>query len=295
MENSSSYLFSCGSVSQQIKKKRTFLAIRVTLLLIAIALLAFLISLLAVYISRPDIGSTNAIVIKDDIKNMGDLVSINASTPTAPLSSLVNLEDYENRAKTTMGTNAFTVGNKRSFYGTPEAVDALNKMIQAFYDATKDDNIYIAGAYNSSYASAQNAPYTLGTAFELKYFSANDVQDWSKRDSIYGVELYKWVYENAYKYGFLTTDELYGTDSSSNIFRYVGSIHAGLMKEKKLTLEEYSSWLSSYDCDSPLFGEDYAIYYQKAEKTLSVPEEYKYSVSADYSKKGYIVTVYLSK
>ena len=299
MENKQENPFYCGSTSEQKKKKITFYTICATLALIAVTLVVFLVSLLVLSISGSDeitdIGTTQDIAVDDSVLTSGDLVPLTDKIPSAKLSALVNLEKYENRVKIYEGgPNAFTVGNKPAFFGTPEAVAALNKMIGDFYAAKKDDNIYIANAYNSYDESEQEIPYTLGTAFELKYFSAADVSDWTKKDSIYGVELYSWIYENAHNYGFLTVSELAGLKTESNVFRYVGEIHAKLMKEKKLSLPEYLSWARAYSCDEPFIENGYALYYEKEGAKITVPQNYAYTVSGNAAN-GDIVTVKLSK
>lgn len=288
-----------GSPSMQKKKKITFLLIRITLVTIALMTVFFFVTLLVNYIvdvsTTPevitDVGELEKLPLDAIGTVSNDLALMNGSTAARPLSSLVNLEQYHNRAKTRAGTNAFTVGNKPAFYGSDDAVAALNQMIGEFYNATGDDNIYIANAYNSNDGAAQSDIYALGTAFELKYFSAADVQDWSKKDSIYGVELYNWIYQNAYRYGFLTISEIDGSSNASNIFRYVGVPHAQLMRERGLSLSAYFSWVKSYTGEKPFMGEQYAVYYQKGD-VLNLPVNYPYTVSRN-SNDGYVIVVTL--
>ncbi len=292
--------FYAGSLSKQKKKRILFVAIRITLALIAM-MLVFLLSTLLVMsiistVNAPqeeitDIGDTEKLPIAD-IPISNDLSQINGSTMAPAVSTLVNLESYEHRAKTRAGTNAFTVGNKPAFFVTAESVAALNQMIGDFYAATGDDNIYIANAYNSNDGAAQDSPYTLGTAFELKYFSAADISDWTKKDSIYGVELYSWIYENSYRYGFLAVTDLDGASAQNNIFRYVGVPHAQLIRENRLLLSTYFSWIKSYSEKKPLMGSEYAVYYQKPGESVAVPVNYMYTVYGN-ALDGYIITVSL--
>ena len=296
--------FYSGTLSMQKKKKVTFYTICVTMATIAVMVVFLLLTLLVLFIAdssedKPqiitDIGQTESITSSTDMLTSGNLIPISDSTATTPVSLLTNLEQYENRAKTNAQTNAFTVGNKPAFHGTAESVAALNKMLGDFYNATGDDNIYIANAYNAENSDEQDPLYNLGTTYEFKYFSAADVQNWSQRDSIYGVELYSWIYTNAYKYGFLTLSEIDGNTDQSNVFRYVGEPHSQIMKEKGLSLNKYLSWAKAYSYKKPSFvdsytGSRYAIYYHKASETINVPTSYVYTLSGN-SVDGYIITV----
>lgn len=289
-----------GSLSMQRKKRITFYTIVTTLAAIALTLAILLVTLLVIFIGGlaedepeviTDIGDTETVPTSPEMLSSGILLPLDNNTSTSPLSTLVNLEKYENRAKTRAGTNAFTVGNKPAFYGARDAVEALNRMLGDFYNATGDDNIYIANAYDTENVNMQGYAYKLGTAFELKYFSAADVQDWSKKDSIYGVALYNWVYENAHRYGFLTLSEIDGNANETNVFRYVGVVHSEIMKQKHLSLSAYWTWLKTYTPEKPYFiGNDHAVYYQKNGEAITLPTAYGYSVSGN-SSDGYAITV----
>lgn len=304
MKNVPDKPFYSGTLSMQKKKKVTFYTICTTMAIIAAMIVFLLLTLLVLFIidsneDKPeiitDIGQTESVAASSDMLTTGNLIPISDSTVSTPVSLLINLEQYENRAKTNSQTNAFTVGNKPAFHGTAESVEALNKMLGDFYNATGDDNIYIANAYNADNADEQDPLYNLGTTYEFKYFSAADVLDWSKRDSIYGVELYSWIYANAYKYGFLTLNEIDGNTDQTNVFRYVGESHSQIMKEKGLSLNAYLSWAKAYSYKKPFFvdsyaGSRYAIYYHKANEKVTVPTSYAYTLSGNYVD-GYLITV----
>ena len=172
-----------------------------------------------------------------------------------------------------------------------DALDAMNKMLVDFYNKTQDDNLYV------------NKSGTLNT-FELKYTTG---VSGSARLSIAGVEIYNWIFENAYKYGFVqlysapeanTAEGAEAAQDKTNIFRYVGEVHSNIMKDKKCeTLSEYLELLKAKTTFKTHFRTtvnkvSYEVYYLAQGGELLVPEKYKdsYTVSGN-NMDGYIVTV----
>ena len=116
---------------------------------------------------------------------------------------------------------------------------------------------------------------------------------------------FKWVYDNAYKYGFIhryptLKEEVTGVDYEPYHFRQVGYAHAYYMTKNDLCLEEYLELLkTTYTPASPLEfrgddGNSYMVYYVAAAEgettKLTVPAELEYTVSGD-NMGGFIVTV----
>lgn len=309
-----SELFDGGTKEMQKKKKITFYTICVTLSILAATLVFLLITVVAMFIGNSknndkneddeiaNIGTTETITLDSAQIYSGHLLLLNNEHSFSGNAPVVLIKSKE-RPQTDASSNAYTIGQMDKFSGTEEAIDALNSMIKAFYNYSKDDNLYIANAYDTEKIDIQDAVYASGTAFELKYFSAASVSDWSKKDSIYGVSTYNWIYNNAHKYGFVTVPGISGTDDEgneigSNVFRYVGIPHASAAKAKKQSFDSYLEMLNDTTPEAPLSikanNVRYAIYYLSASSEHKVPTEYEYSVSGNNTD-GYIITVNLSK
>ena len=122
-----------------------------------------------------------------------------------------------------------------------------------------------------------------------------------------GTGIYEWINNNCYKYGFIlrydtSKKELTGIGYEPWHFRYVGKVHAQIIKELNLCLEEYIEQLKSYTYYSnPGQGitkdtQNYSIYYVPAEGSITnipVPTNKKYDISGN-NMDGYIVTAYLA-
>ena len=289
-----------GSKATQRKKAFVLRLIYINSMLIA-ATLVLLIAIISIGLIRDslekepeapkNVGKTEAVTLSDSQLHSGDLLLLDSEHPYSAKANIVLISSIE-RPQTDGGTNAYTIGGMKTLGGTAKAINALNDMIGAFYRSTKDDNIYISNAHNKELGAGQDAVFISGTAFELKYFSAADVEDWSQKSSIYGVEKYAWIYNNAHKYGFIRVGE-----EGSSTFRYVGAVHATAAKGKG-SFKNYLESLKTYTPDQPLLvnasGGSYAVYYMAAEGKHVVPTEYTYEISGNNSD-GYIVTVRLSK
>lgn len=119
-----------------------------------------------------------------------------------------------------------------------------------------------------------------------------------------GTGIYNWINENAYKYGFIMRYDEKKKDKTGIgyepwHFRYVGKVHAGIMKELGLCLEEYTDLLKNYSYyKNPGQGittmtQGYSIYYVPCEHEMTnipVPIGKNYTISGN-NEDGYIVTV----
>lgn len=119
-----------------------------------------------------------------------------------------------------------------------------------------------------------------------------------------GTGIYKWINENCYKYGFIMRyDEekkaLTGISYEPWHFRYVGKVHAQIMRELNLCLEEYIEFIKGYTYEmSDMRGitastHDYWIYYISAEGEIThipLPKSKEWTVSGN-NQDGFIVTV----
>ena len=177
-----------------------------------------------------------------------------------------------------------------------EALTALNKMLGDFYkqasDSEKKVTIYTAyrsfedqGKLNSS-VPAGNSDFHTGMLFELTIDGT--------ATSIRSDSAFNWIYENAYKYGFVDRypigkSSYTGVSNFDNAFRYVGTPHAKYMKDNNLCLEEYVSRVQT--ATEPIMADGYKITYVKAntEGNTEIPLSSKaYSISGD-NMGGFIV------
>ncbi len=297
-------LLTCGTPAMRKKKKAVLYSACATAVLICALLLALVIALIATAIANAkaldDIDDTKPIALKSELGSLppeqvyaGELLLLDGEYQLTSKPEVMRMVDSD-LPKTVGNTNAYTIGNKENFCATEQALAAFNTMVGAFYKATSDDNIYVSNAYNNALTSQSNI-FASGTAFELQCF-ANIEVDYS-RQSIYGVSKYKWVYNNAHRYGFVLVPEYDAEGNNiSSTFRYVGVAHATHMKTKSLSLADYIEYLKDYNPDAALVVKTsnarYAVYYQSADEVY-LPTEYDdYTVSGD-NVRGFVITVKL--
>ena len=114
---------------------------------------------------------------------------------------------------------------------------------------------------------------------------------------------YEWLYNNAYKYGFViryTSECGCGRENAAIRLRYVGYEHAYYMTQNNLCLEEYLTLIREhhkYSGEHLTFtadnGKTYEIYYVACTgdpTNISVPKNAEYTISGD-NMNGFIVTV----
>ncbi len=194
------------------------------------------------------------------------------------------------------------------------ALQALIKMTDDLYTATKYDAVMVSDAYRSieqqqsiynsnpgGAAKPGHSDYHCGSSFSLTgYKDGQGV-------SLWGVEAGNWLKDNAHKYGFIfrfpsDKKEITGYSIEGQM-RYVGEAHATYMKENNLCLEEYLEKLKEFTSNNRLVieteaGGSYEIYYVAVEGDavvkLSIPKGATYSVSGD-NKTGLIVTTQTKK
>ena len=299
-----------GSAEQQKKKLFAVYAIIATMVVLVVLIVALCVT--SIVLKSKDNGddvSTDTNAEEDDDSSTGipsgyaettleasqlysgSLILVNESNPvnSASPNTYILLQNYENRPKTDSGSNTYTVDVKES-KATPETTKALNLMLGDYYKQNKDDNIVVHSADGDS----------SGMVLEFKYFVnyTADNKDLTKA-GIYGVTKYNWIYENAYKYGFInlaTASADSNEPEDANLFRYVGVAHATAMKQKKLTtLESYLNYLKADTSVSKPVSVTtnegkLKIYYCAADATVYVSEKNEYTVSGN-NVDGYIITV----
>ena len=285
-----------NNAKERKKKQLCAIAISVTALALVIALIAFAICQVVgisagngeekettVEKETVDLGETKVIELSDEAAPYtGNLLTLNDNNHYKGRPELVNIYDSRNGAYVSV-----LLANRGKFEGTAEMVEKLCAMVTDCNEAISDNNLVVSGAFDSSAISTQNGIYSSGEAIALDCFAEG-----SERDtvSINEVEKYKWIYTNAYKYGFVAVS------SSSNVFRYVGKLHATAAKYNGLYLNNYLKALKNATVESPLKLNESGSYiaYTCPVNDVKVPVNYSYEISGN-NVGGVIVTVNLSK
>ena len=200
---------------------------------------------------------------------------------------------------------------------TPETVEALNRWMDAFREATGHVNVNIVAGFRTvadqtalydnaleskgrDYAEAYLAlpgcsEHHTGLAVDLDTYDFETGASWG----FDGTGDYAWAVDHAWEYGFIQRyppekSGITGISYESWHYRYVGLPHALLMKEKNLCLEEYIDFLRDVTFDgAPLTvswgGQTWRIYYAEGLR-VPVPAGSEYEISGN-NVDGFIVTV----
>ncbi len=239
----------------------------------------------------------------------GDLILVNLQNEylfPAINQDLINVYDSQSLSGT-LGRYFQLPGS--SLLMNKTAYNAMDKMMQAFCAQTSIPNVIISSAYRT-YAEQEGKSVPAGfsdshtgLSFALKVIT-ND----GKTTGLSSDPIYDWIYANCYKYGFTVRypdgkEALTGVSDYNYYFRYVGFVHAYIMKINDMCFEEYIPYVQGYSKDAPLSvttddGVSYEIYYVPAaitgsETSLPVPADHPYTVSGD-NVGGFIVTVTMS-
>lgn len=193
-----------------------------------------------------------------------------------------------------------------------------NYMGYGYYDADGNYTPYedMAAANNTEISSTEAieteektslcGEHADGYSIDLGIYDKNS----GKTVSFDGSGDYAWFEENSWRYGFILRypegeEDVTGYGYAPAHFRYVGRTAAKVLHDNALTLDELSSFMASYNYDSPLTVNSLdgtAIYYSIADSGLEtteiqVPanaegEPLNYTVS-DTGKGRYLITVIL--
>lgn len=148
----------------------------------------------------------------------------------------------------------------------PVVMDALNDMLLDFYNATGNDGVmvraghrtyeYQQGLYDDELKKTGQASSALvAMPGYSEHHTGLAVDFTTYRNGVYkdfdGKGDYSWIMDNCYKYGFVNRypegkQSLTMIDNEPWHFRYVGVVHATVMKNYDLCLEEYISFLKNY-------------------------------------------------
>lgn len=263
-----------------------------------------------------EIKAKNSKMMTSEDLQKGELILVNESCP------LRFYEEIELRQ---------IVGNNDGLYRVrsvstrlqPQVLTALNEMIGDFTRSQGKNEIGVISGYRTfeeqerlhyeAYRQQQEGMDTFvakpdrsehhtGLAVDLGIYHEDGTSD-----DYDGTGIYQWITDHCYAYGFIVRykeekKEQTGIGDEPWHLRYVGAVHAAIMKELDLCLEEYIVYLKNYRYyTNPLQwkGEgigSFSIYYVPATGYLTevpLPESKPYKISGD-NKEGFIVTVKLN-
>lgn len=312
-----------GTAEQQGKRRLGALLIAITAVLLAVALIILMVASIVTAVKNKQSDGDDA-----DVPSDSNTPPTNYTTTTFEASqvysgNLLVLDDThayagsaatvqpepDKRAQSTEKQNLY-----RADYGdislTQETLDAFNAMVLAFHEANKNDSGYTLGRLyldsniapkSTTLSASTKAAVASGTVLILSDQAPESTEN---EKTIYdataktGQGVYKWIYQNAHKYGFVRASSVEGEE---NVFRYVGVAHAQYMNEKGKTVAEYVEILKAKTAQNPLKitvkntnGDSvvYNVYYLAVDsESMFVPTNpAAYTVSGD-NMGGYIVTV----
>lgn len=277
----------------------------------------------------PD-GYTVKLMTAEDV-HRGELILVNSSYKYVPPTTTADLCDVRSARSEKWGTSASgrVIHSYSCAYDlklSAKALLALNNMIDDFYDATKNQDVYLpqyscyrssddqAAMYDAKPSKEDPAgcsEHNTGLAVDIRAWltiESGDIYPYISEDYPSCVQIYNWVNTNCYKYGFVQRypeGKASVTHSAHYIehYRYVGYPHALAMMRNDLCLEEYLAVLAtrhSYDSTHYVINGDdgvtYEIYYvpaatgEGATTSVPVPINLPYTISGN-NYDGFIVTV----
>ncbi len=220
------------------------------------------------------------------------IVNSDIIAESADNSGLVNLIDVKNE---------FYSLNYESIALSEEAAEAFNSMMCDYNSATGLADFVVYGTTETPTGDGSRCPRYFP---ESKAGNTVDLAIKGYDGSLLaydGLDAEAWVIENCSKYGFVVRypqgkEITTGQQSCVWHLRYVGEVHAAVMTEKGICLEEYVSLLKTYNVDMPLSynlnGVQYEIYYTASmgdTTPVRVPVSGNYTISGD-NQSGFIVT-----
>ena len=278
-------------------RKNTAYALIITAIAFALALIILIVSSVMFAVADKDNGNS----VNNDAADAGgdaggsvisssnlQYTTVSADELSAKVDKLVDFTERKDR-EIEAGTNklyyAKSADVKRLSSG---AMSALDSMLKDFYNANKDKINADIGSNSDN--SECDIPLVIeaneaGTSFKLVVFG-NDATTFNDTK-------YTWIYNNAYKYGFI---------NSENTFTYVSAAISTQMKTKSVaTLEALVKALGGKNASVSVpsttgtgKATTYQMYYLAKDAELKVPTNYEYSVIANGTD-GYFVVIDMSK
>ncbi len=226
--------------------------------------------------------------VEGGVANKGTITyntSISADDLDAMVDGLVDFTDKTDRTITS-GTNDLYYAKNKVDKLTKGCMNGAHAMFVDFYNNNKS-------ALNPDVGSnSDNADCTIplvvestadGMSFKVVVFG-NDA-------NTYQNSTYKWLYDNAHLYGFITEE---------NTFTYVGVAAANYIKKNEKAVADYDAFINvlknntKSNTSVTVNKVTYQMYYLAADGELKVPTNYEYTVMADGTD-GYIIIVDMSK
>ena len=234
-----------------------------------------------------DLGETTTIQLSEEQIYSGNLLTLNDTNQYKHTPNLIDIETARKEREAFISL----FGNKGLFKATSQTAQALFDMVvdcnkALSEDGKEDDNLVLANAYNTKEINSQNSIYSSGEAVAISCCYEGSTADIKP---INEVSKYKWIYQNAHKYGFIAVSK------SSNVFRYVGVQHATAAKSQGLYLNNYLKKLKQATIENPmkLDVNGTAVAYYCPINDVKVPKNYSYVISGD-NVNGVIITVNLT-
>ena len=253
--------------------------------------------------------NTTYTTLSQDAVRRGDLILVNLSNEylfSTVNQNLINVYDSQSLSGTL--SHYFQLSGSQLLMDKT-AYNAMDKMMQAFYAQTSIPNVILTSAYRS-YADQEgkSVPPGFSDSHTGLSFAFRVITNDGKTTGLSSDPIYDWIYNNCYKYGFTVRypdgkEALTQVSDYNYYFRYVGYVHAYIMKINDMCLEEYIPYLQGHSKDAPLSvttddGVSYEIYYVPAaigggDTSVPVPANHPYTISGD-NQSGFIVTVTMS-
>ena len=264
------------------------------------------------------------ILTTDDIYR-GNLILVNADHEFRFPETREDVSVYDNKS------SSYKVGDMTVTLSMT-AIDAFNKLIDDFYAQTacRDVMIVSGGGYRTEEFQRQlyakrvetqgaeaaakyvalpgNSEHHTGLAMDLTVYT-----DSGEGHTLRGYEKCAWLVENFENYGFIMRypeekESITGIGYESWHYRYVGTPHSIIMKEKNMCFEEYVEYLhripegqallwngvSEKIADIAETDNFYAVYHVPAsgnkDTEIIIPAGREYTVSGDNTE-GFIITL----
>ncbi len=170
------------------------------------------------------------------------------------------------------------------------ALRAMNALTEACFEETGCSNFIIYSTTESYQAEGSLYPDVLpdrstGFCLDLAFLNEDGTISRISADNA------PWLNENAYRFGFVQS-----IPEAGYHLRYVGKLHAYVMKEYQFTLPEYLQFLREYSVTNPYYAtygdKQVQIYFVPAaafgSTDIPVPENREYEISGNDTD-GFIV------
>ena len=248
---------------------------------------------------------------KADI-NKGELILVN---------NRISYQFYENNETVSLydGKNSTYKVRDKNVLLNKDIINPLNEMLQEFHDIYHTNSVTVISGYRSfdyqenlynqrtARDSEQEAMKWVAKAGGSEHHTGyaldfNIYHDSGKTEEYTGKSKYKWINENAYKYGFIVRypedkKEITGIEYEPWHFRYIGKPHSFVIAKNGMCLEEYMEYLRQFRFGEKHLsvtdedGKQYEIYYIN-ELDVPVPSNRKYKISGNNTD-GFIITIEL--